>query len=369
VRPAQRHESERPDPTATRRAVAERSRPERERVADLFGSQAEAGGEDDPSLGRADSSPPDASGARLTGQRNETSVLFSLDALIKAEAAPESKRSASPPRQELSRQRETEMLLGGSGPSSIAGLGGDFNSLVAPDLMAPARAVVEPLPRAAYGDDYIPPPPAKGNALKLVLLVVATAGIAVAVTMFAPKFLAKPAAPEPAATKAAESPKPAPTEPVATTPEAMPSTSASAAAPPATGVGATPRPESRPAPGSRGQAAPKPAEASPAEVPEKGLAEAMGEGTSAPPFDQGAAKTALVAAASGAASCKQEGGPTGTGRALVTFASSGRVTKAEITGDFAGTTVGGCVARVFRGARVPKFSGEPTTVSKNFTIQ
>nr|MDQ2645535.1 hypothetical protein [Myxococcota bacterium] len=66
--------------------------------------------------------------------------------------------------------------------------------------------------------------------------------------------------------------------------------------------------------------------------------------------------------------CKKEGGPTGTGRALVTFAPSGRVTKAEITGDFAGTSVGGCVARLFRAARVPKFSGDPTTVSKNFTI-
>jgi hypothetical protein len=94
----------------------------------------------------------------------------------------------------------------------------------------------------------------------------------------------------------------------------------------------------------------------------------MSEGP-ATPFDQAAAKSALVGAASGAASCKQEGGPTGTGRALVTFAPSGRVTKAEITGDFAGTGVGGCVARLFRAARVPKFTGEPTTVSKNFTIE
>jgi hypothetical protein len=35
---------------------------------------------------------------------------------------------------------------------------------------------------------------------------------------------------------------------------------------------------------------------------------------------------------------------------------------------FAGTPVGGCVAGVFKRARVPAFSGDPVTVSKSFSI-
>lgn len=91
---------------------------------------------------------------------------------------------------------------------------------------------------------------------------------------------------------------------------------------------------------------------------------------SAPPFDVGAAKTALSSAASSAASCAKPGGPSGSGKVQVTFAPSGRVTSANVTdGTFGGTPVGGCVASTFRKARVPAFSGSPQTVSKSFTIK
>jgi hypothetical protein len=202
-------------------------------------------------------------------------------------------------------------------------------------------------------------------------LVLIAVGVGAAGAMFLPKLLnptplpLQPnAAPTTAATPKAIEPTPAPTEtapvasqvPTATTPSRAP------AAPPRD----VPR-----APSERTTSkSPEPEAApEPTPAPEKGLGEARGEDTTAPPFDPASAKSALTAAASGAASCKQPGGPTGTGRALVTFAPSGRVTKAEITGDFAGTGVGGCVARLFRGARVPKFAGEPTTVSKTFTIE
>ncbi len=91
--------------------------------------------------------------------------------------------------------------------------------------------------------------------------------------------------------------------------------------------------------------------------------------TDGAPFDEVAARNALASAAGSAAACKKADGPTGQGRAIVTFASSGRVTSAVITGAFAGTTVGGCIARVFRGATVPAFSGGPKTVSKTFSIE
>jgi hypothetical protein len=45
------------------------------------------------------------------------------------------------------------------------------------------------------------------------------------------------------------------------------------------------------------------------------------------------------------------------------------VTSANVTaGPFGGTSVGGCVARTFRAAKVPSFDGDPVTVSKSFSI-
>jgi outer membrane biosynthesis protein TonB len=86
-------------------------------------------------------------------------------------------------------------------------------------------------------------------------------------------------------------------------------------------------------------------------------------------FDTGAAKSALSAAAAEAATCKQADGPTGDGKVQVTFANNGRVTSATLVeGAFAGTPVGGCIARKFRGARVPEFGGDAVTVAKSFRI-
>jgi hypothetical protein len=88
------------------------------------------------------------------------------------------------------------------------------------------------------------------------------------------------------------------------------------------------------------------------------------------PFRVSAAQVALTQAAANAGSCAKPGGPTGAGKAQVTFATSGRVTSANVTsGPFVGNAVGGCVASVFRRARVPAFSGNPVTVSKSFMIK
>jgi hypothetical protein len=74
-------------------------------------------------------------------------------------------------------------------------------------------------------------------------------------------------------------------------------------------------------------------------------------------------------AASQSTVCKRPEGPWGSGKALVTFAPSGRATTANVTGSsFGGTPVGGCVANIFRRAKIPPFTGDPVTVSKSFTI-
>ena len=90
--------------------------------------------------------------------------------------------------------------------------------------------------------------------------------------------------------------------------------------------------------------------------------------TGAPPFDRAAAVRVLTGAASSARSCVNENGPTGTGRAMVTFSPTGSVTTVSIDAPFAGTPVGNCVANRFRSIRLAPFSGGNVTVGKSFTI-
>ncbi|HQB43773.1 MAG TPA: hypothetical protein PLV85_09215, partial [Polyangiaceae bacterium] len=87
-----------------------------------------------------------------------------------------------------------------------------------------------------------------------------------------------------------------------------------------------------------------------------------GEGGGAP-FDRAAASASIAALKSAAQSCKQPEGPKGNASVSITFAPSGRVTVATVSGPpFAGTPVGGCIAATFRGASVPPFSGPNVTV-------
>lgn len=86
-------------------------------------------------------------------------------------------------------------------------------------------------------------------------------------------------------------------------------------------------------------------------------------------FDKSAASAALGTAVGQAAACKQPGDPSGTARVSVTFAPSGRVTVANVAGPpFAGTATGSCIARAFKTATVPAFSGDAVTVSKTVNI-
>ncbi len=88
----------------------------------------------------------------------------------------------------------------------------------------------------------------------------------------------------------------------------------------------------------------------------------------AAPFDRGGAARVLAGAASSARSCVDENGPTGQGRALVTFSPTGSVTRVSIDAPFAGTPVGTCVLGRFRSLRLAPFAGGEVTVSKSFVI-
>jgi eukaryotic-like serine/threonine-protein kinase len=86
------------------------------------------------------------------------------------------------------------------------------------------------------------------------------------------------------------------------------------------------------------------------------------------PLNRNAALTALSRAASSAASCRRDDGPTGVGTVSVTFSPEGPVSSVDVASPFAGTQVGRCVEALFRAVHVPPFSGNRATLNKSFRI-
>jgi serine/threonine-protein kinase len=86
------------------------------------------------------------------------------------------------------------------------------------------------------------------------------------------------------------------------------------------------------------------------------------------PLNRASALTALSGAANNAASCKREGGPTGTGTVSVTFSPDGPVSSVNVSAPFSGTPTGTCIQTVFRNVRVAPFSGSAVTLSKSFRV-
>ncbi len=86
------------------------------------------------------------------------------------------------------------------------------------------------------------------------------------------------------------------------------------------------------------------------------------------PFNRGAALSQLNASASRAAGCRKPSGPSGSGRATITFGNDGSARGVVVSAPFAGTPVGSCVAAAFRGIHVPPFTGSPVTLPWSFRI-
>jgi predicted Zn finger-like uncharacterized protein len=373
-----------PDPAPVRATRAARREPaaraqtrndaraRKDDVLDLFAEQARRAAEQE--LTRA----VEDDGSRLTGARGENSVLFSLDQLVKQEQQKQ-RPIVMPPR-----ARTDESVLVDSSPSLPSGVAG--SPLTAPDFTAPVSA--PPPQLAAFdGGDVAYPAPRKRGWLAPVLVIVLVGGIAGA--WFSGKLqplLAAAGLPVGAPATASAEPRPsaapagsaesAPATETSATPEASAAPSASAAASAAAtatsaGTAAAPRTTT---PRDSGAAA-TPRDTASASTPretETSATPAAGEPKPAAggaEFDTASAKTALTAAANNASSCKEAGGPTGSGKVSITFAPSGRPTSVAVTGDLAGTTVGSCVAKLFRAARVPPFSGDPVSVSKAFSVQ
>jgi predicted Zn finger-like uncharacterized protein len=363
-------------------------------AVDLFSRHAETGSEGDVSLDLGEER-----AHKLTGARNESSVLFSLDALTKSE--PKANK-AKEKEKEKEQERETEALFGESTADPLLNLGGaGLGALAAPDFTKPVSKVVQPVPS---GNPLEAPTATASKGRGGVVLLVGFLGIAAAAAVAfvmmkkQPTADIVPTAPS-AATQvrasaepnAGDSPSPsaAPAgsvEPAASAAaSAVPAASASSAAPTgstealaaasakaiAPATPATPAVANKPAEPVAAAKAPA-AEAPAAAAPAAAAAAAPAAAAATPEgaaFDKNAAVAALGAAAANAASCKKPDGPGGSGKVSVTFAPSGRATATSVAGDLAGTEVGGCVARIFRAAKVPPFSGDPVTVSKSFTVQ
>ena len=355
---------------ALKATAAARRAESRSGAVDLFGGVSSAGSEADVSL---DIGFPNEPEHKLTGARNESSVLFSLDALTKPDQKAAGQKKARDKEQE---KEDSAALFGSSGPDSLMNIGGG-GFLAAPDFTKPVTAVAEPQVRPS--DPVEVPNNATHKKKGAGVWIVAVLGIAAAAAgaffVVQKKGLLAVKTPDSPAAIASTTPaaQPSAAEPALALASPEPAALSSSAAAPSPAEAAA---QALTAAGSKPAATP--AAPNPTSVPAVKATEAKKPDTTAAapapatddaPFDKGAAVAALGAAAANAGSCKKPDGPTGAGKVSVTFAPSGRATMTNVGGAFAGTEVGGCVARLFRAAKVPAFAGDPVTVSKSFSIE
>ncbi len=369
------------------RATAARVAGARAQGADLFAGVESAGAEIDipvsvPALPQAGTTPYDD---RPTGARNENSVLFSLDAL-KAQG------STPSPRSERSANNEDPFGMSSGGMAALGG-GNPLFTLADNQRLISAPPPPEPPPRAVEAVASAPPPGTValskktllsivGGGLALVLLV--GVGIGAALGGDDDKAEKAEVAAEGAektdkadtadATDKADKPKEDDDKPAAGADEAEKAEAPSSEKSDESSKDEKAEEESDEDDDKKadsGKSSTKKVSSSkpaPKKVTSKSTKETTAKATQ--PFNRNAAVAALSKAASQARSCKKSGGPTGTGKVTLTFANSGRVTSATVNGaPFAGTSVGGCVASVFRKAKVPAFTGNPVRVSKSFTVK
>jgi predicted Zn finger-like uncharacterized protein len=392
-------ESFRVDPPADSGQVYARAAEHRRaRDADLFAGLASAGAE--PAI--ADAADEGLSkGAQLTGERNESSVLFSLATL--AAQAPE----PAPKATESSALIDIRALVAASAsPADTGSRADDVANLGGAGVFAPlfAAPFAPPVTLAPVAESP------KAQTGKGIVVFAGIAAVGVALLGVAALIALRAKAPVPATVPAGAQPVLADPTPGPTA--ASPSVSSTngnvaSEAPASPGAASTVAPStarialrtSEVRPASSGTAAPSvtatatvtatgtstspPVAAAPSpkccpgesdmacqmRVAVGRACEAAPSGATvgaAPPFDRAAAGRALSI---NVASCKRADGPTGPGHLKVTFQPSGAVSAVEMEAPYAGTAVGTCIAQRFRGASVPAFAGSSLSVGKGFTVE
>jgi len=367
-------------------AAAARAASSKQSAADLFGDIDVAGSDsedgDVATSARGVPALPGSTGYddKPTGQRNENSVLFSLDSLKAGFVAGPSTEGGTagapkpaPPKPGASRPAQPsnpDDPFGMGASAGIAGLGAGGSPLFSLNanqalLTAPAPPEPKPLPPADFGVAAAPYGASEADKKKQKLVLFGGIGAGAVILLllgmlvFGGKDKAELATNE--ATSAALS-KVAPKAEL-TPPKPEEKQEEAPAAPPEEKKEEEKKPEEKAgAKAEPGKPGVKPPGAKKDDPPPAAP-------TTDAPFSKASAISALSGAAGQAGGCKKPGGPTGSGKVQVTFAPSGRVTSATVMGGpFAGTAVGGCVAGAFRRAKVPAFAGNPVTVSKSFQI-
>ena len=79
-------------------------------------------------------------------------------------------------------------------------------------------------------------------------------------------------------------------------------------------------------------------------------------------------RSGMSAVAKTAQGCFDQHGVAGHVKVKAVVDPSGKVTKADATGEFAGTPTGSCVAAAAKGASFPSWTGAPMTISYGFTL-
>jgi predicted Zn finger-like uncharacterized protein len=358
--------------------------------ADLFGDIDAAGSEsEDVDLNTSARAVPIAPGStayddKPTGQRNENSVLFSLDAMkagfvggapsVAEKAKPAAPKPGAPGAPRATQPSNPDDPFGMGASAGIAGIGAGGNPLFSLSanqalLTAPAPPEPKPIPVPTFS-------PAVGTAAagmdaktkKLVLFGGAGAGALILLLLGMLMFGSNKTDATEEAAKAALSAKPDDKKPEEKKEEPKAEEKKAEPAPAASAEEKKPE-EAKTEPAKAETTKTGTAHTAAATAAKKPEEPAAAGPSTAPPFSKASAISALGGAAGSAGACKKAGGPTGVGKVQVTFAPSGRVTSATVMGPpFAGTAVGGCVAGAFRRAKVPAFSGNPVTVSKSFAI-
>lgn len=86
------------------------------------------------------------------------------------------------------------------------------------------------------------------------------------------------------------------------------------------------------------------------------------------PFDKSAASSSLSSV--NLEKCKSTNAPRGEGHVVVKFTPVGSATEAVVDkGPLVGTPVAKCIAKEFKKAKVPAFSGEIVNVGKSFRFE
>jgi predicted Zn finger-like uncharacterized protein len=331
-------------------ALAARRPGGRVAAADLFGSVARAGGEDDVMTSAPVGTPQAKGGAPQPPSMTATSEASGLIDIRQLGAQ---MRSTA---EEKKKSRVDDIMnLGGGGAFSP--------SLAAPVLAAPSL------------EHYSQPPPgllsgpraaqAKSKALIFLALGAGTfflvAAVGIAVVLVRGKGFAGD---EKATTSASAAVSTAAQPGASVAMNAAGTPGATQAATEATSAAAPPPPPTPPPPVEKVAAPKEFKEPKAPAVPKEAPAAASGA-----EFNLGEARSRLAAIVGGLQTCKRAD-TTGSGKVEIVFSPSGAVQSATLMSGspFDGTPTGKCVEARFRQARVPPFGGGPVPVTKSFSI-